>query len=186
MRGSRVLAALVLFALACAGPEARDEAQAGWRVTAAQARASRVDAADRALDALDADGRAEVEAVLDRMAGFGTGPDALRRAGAMAEGNAGIAQDPDWEGSGTAPGTRALHEGALAVLLGMATASAREAPERAGELVEAICAMPMPVYFNSGGRMSDMAERRTLADAVVAELPAGTTAPPRGDRCVAP
>lgn len=149
---------------------------------AARAHTDRTAAADAALGRLDGARREEVEVLLDRMAGLGLGADALRRAGALAEANAGIAADPEWAGSGTAPGTAALHEGALAVLAGMATASAREAPSSAPALVQTICSMPMPQYFNSGGRAPDAVHRHALCDAVDAVAPTSPR-PARAARC---
>ncbi len=179
----RTLVVLTFVVASCSGTSSADPPRA-WRAMAARAHGDRTAAADAALGRLDSARREEVERVLDRMAGFGLGAEALRRAGALAESSAGIAADPEWAGSGTAPGTAALYEGALAVLAGMATASARAAPASAPALVQTICSMPMPQYFNSGGRAPDVVHRHALCDAVDAIAPS-TPSTARTARCAA-
>lgn len=148
-----------------------------WQRMAAHAPERRRRGADQTLGALDRSRREAVEAVLDRMARGGLGADALREAGALAEENAGVAADPEWAGSGTAPGTHALYVAGLAVLAGMAIASVEADPSSAPALAGAVCEMPLPQHSNSGGREADGPARGALCRELVAAIPEGTPAP---------
>jgi hypothetical protein len=157
------------------GAERESERRApepAWRALAGRAHhgGQRLAAADQALGRLDAARRAAVEQVLDRMAALGTGPDALRNAGTLAEQSASVGNDPEWAGSGTAPGTGAVHAGSLAVMCGIAAASvaAGSSPE---SLLTTIESMPMPPRFNSGGREDDAPYRAMIAAEVRAGRP---------------
>lgn len=166
------------------GPGADPGARA-WERVAAHAAEGRRRESQRALGALDRARRDAIEDLLDRMANGGLGAAALREAGALAEANAGIVADPEWTGSGTAPGTHALYVAGLAVLAGMAIASVQADPASAPAIADAVCAMPLPQHFNSGGRESDVSARGALCREFVAAIPEGTS-PPEAPCCDAP
>ncbi|MCA9604726.1 MAG: hypothetical protein KC619_03995 [Myxococcales bacterium] len=154
------------------GPDARP-----WQRMAARATEGRRRETERALGVLDHGRRTTVEEMLDRMARGGLGAAPLREAGALAEANVGLAPDPEWAGSGTAPAPHALYVGGLAVIAGMAIASAEADPSSAPALADTLCEMPLPQHFNSGGREDDTSARGALCRELLASLPEGTPPP---------